>query len=139
MSAVNKLLDRLAGVKGTGPDRWIARCPAHPDKRPSLSIRDVGGKILLHDFAGCETADVLAALGLELADLFDRPIQHYTAGTKSSIPARDLLEIIDQEALEIGILALQFRKSRSLTDEQWSRLATAAARIGRARDHAHVR
>jgi len=31
------LLARLDGVKRTGPDRWIARCPAHDDKRPSLA------------------------------------------------------------------------------------------------------
>ncbi|MSQ55589.1 MAG: DNA primase, partial [Betaproteobacteria bacterium] len=29
------LLDRLDGVRATGPGRWIAQCPAHPDKRPS--------------------------------------------------------------------------------------------------------
>jgi hypothetical protein len=109
VSAVNKRLDRLAGIRNTGLGRWIARCPAHPDKSPSLSIRDVGGKILLHDFAGCETADVMAAIGLGLRTYSIGPrLTPPVTGVKTSIATRELLEIIDQEAIEIEILALQF-------------------------------
>jgi hypothetical protein len=41
---------------------WLARCPAHSDKKPSLSI-DEGrdGRALLHCHAGCSTDDILAA------------------------------------------------------------------------------
>ena len=35
------LLSILEGVKRTGPGRWMARCPAHGDKSPSLSIREL--------------------------------------------------------------------------------------------------
>ena len=52
---------------------WQARCPAHDDRRPSLSLvegRD--GRVLLRCWAGCETAAVLTALGLGWADLFSR-------------------------------------------------------------------
>jgi hypothetical protein len=38
---VTRLLDRLQGVKRTGPSRWIARCPAHEDRRPSLAVREL--------------------------------------------------------------------------------------------------
>jgi putative DNA primase/helicase len=42
---------------------WCARCPAHPDRKPSLSIRDeLDGKILVHCFAGCCQRSVIAAL-----------------------------------------------------------------------------
>ena len=50
---------------------WAARCPAHDDCRPSLSIgpgRD--GRVLIKCFAGCRTEDVLDAAGLTWADLF---------------------------------------------------------------------
>jgi hypothetical protein len=51
----------LAGRR-VGAD-WVACCPAHDDRTPSLSIREVaGGKILIHCHAGCEQARVLAAL-----------------------------------------------------------------------------
>lgn len=50
---------------------WIARCPAHDDKHPSLSITEVDdGKVLINCHAGCHAADVVAAIGLELKDLF---------------------------------------------------------------------
>jgi putative DNA primase/helicase len=42
---------------------WMARCPAHEDRTPSLSIRDSDeGKVLVHCFAGCEQERVIAAL-----------------------------------------------------------------------------
>jgi putative DNA primase/helicase len=44
-------------------DSWMARCPAHDDRKPSLSIRDADdGKILFHCHAGCGQDRVIAAL-----------------------------------------------------------------------------
>ena len=41
---------------------WMAKCPAHDDNNPSLSIREVDGKVLLHCHAGCPQRDVIEAL-----------------------------------------------------------------------------
>ena len=41
---------------------WTARCPAHEDREPSLSIRDADGKVLVRCHAGCDQRDVIAAL-----------------------------------------------------------------------------
>jgi putative DNA primase/helicase len=41
---------------------WMARCPAHDDREPSLSLQDVSGKLLVHCHAGCPQAAVVAAL-----------------------------------------------------------------------------
>jgi hypothetical protein len=41
---------------------WIARCPGHEDKRPSLSIAERDGRVLVHCRAGCTQSEVLAAL-----------------------------------------------------------------------------
>jgi putative DNA primase/helicase len=50
---------------------YLARCPAHDDHEPSLSISEgAGGRILLHCWAGCATEVVLAKLGLSWADCF---------------------------------------------------------------------
>jgi hypothetical protein len=99
-----------------------------------LSIRELDdGRVLLHDFGGCETGDVLAALGLTLADLYERPLGHFAA-SHSRIPARDLLEVIDHEITVAAIILADVRLSRAVTDEQWTRLAQATARIGAARD-----
>ena len=78
MSAVSTLLDRLAGVKQTGTGKWISRCPAHEDRSPSLSIREMeDGPSLINCFGGCGAGDVLDAIGLRLSDLFDKPIAHH--------------------------------------------------------------
>jgi hypothetical protein len=41
---------------------WMARCPAHADRKPRLSIRDADNKVLLHGHAGCDPVDVIDAL-----------------------------------------------------------------------------
>jgi putative DNA primase/helicase len=41
---------------------WMAKCPAHDDRNPSLSIREADGKVLPHCHAGCRQRDVIDAL-----------------------------------------------------------------------------
>ncbi len=41
---------------------WMAKCPAHDDHNPSLSIRDADGKVLLYCHAGCAQLEVIDAL-----------------------------------------------------------------------------
>lgn len=74
---IEKILDRLEGVKRVGR-RWVARCPAHDDKSPSLSLTEAqDGRVLLHCFAGCSAFDVVSAVGLELSDLFPERMEGY--------------------------------------------------------------
>ncbi len=43
---------------------WMARCPAHDDRKPSLSLRDASdGTALVHCHAGCDQRTVIEALG----------------------------------------------------------------------------
>ena len=68
---LEKVLGRLDKVKQAGAGQWKACCPGHDDKDPSLSIREADdGKVLLHCWAGCTAAEITAAIGLELRDLF---------------------------------------------------------------------
>ncbi len=73
---INEFLARLEGVRETSHPqwRWQARCPAHDDTNPSLSV-GIGddGCILLHCWAGCEESSILVRLGLTNADLSPRP------------------------------------------------------------------
>src|SRR5215469_1416559 len=60
------LEDVLARVKGARrcAGQWMARCPAHDDHTPSLSIaRGDQGKVLLKCFAGCTYESIIDALG----------------------------------------------------------------------------
>lgn len=68
---VLELLDRLEGVKTTRGG-WVARCPAHDDRSPSLSVGEgLNGRALLHCHAGCSTESVLNAIGLTFKDLYE--------------------------------------------------------------------
>ena len=132
-----RLLDRLDRVKQTAPGRWIARCPAHADKSPSLSIRELDdGRVLVNCFGGCGAIDVLESLGLDWSALFPPGRGEYTASP--GIPARDLIALISEETTVVAIIAADMLEQRSVTEATWQRLAQAANRIGRARDHART-
>jgi hypothetical protein len=58
----------------------MASCPLHTDTNPSLSVtwrhrsQDPGGAVLLHCFScRADAADITAAIGLSMTDLFDAP------------------------------------------------------------------
>lgn len=64
----------LLHARRTGPGRWMARCPAHNDREPSLSIREGrDGRALINCFAGCALPSILSSAGLQLRDLFAGP------------------------------------------------------------------
>ena len=128
MSAAARVLERLHRVKQTGPGRWIGSCPAHEDTSPSLSIREIDDRVLLHDFGGCETDDVLAALGLSLSDLFDRPLAPHIGPTASRIPAADVLLALDHEICVASLLIEDGMRQR-LSESDRDRLALAGGRI----------
>lgn len=130
MSA-DKLLSLLTGVKRTGPGRWIARCPAHEDKRPSLAVRALDdGRVLIHDFAGCSTNDVLAAVGLTLEDLFSERQGGYGGRPerRAFYPA-DILKCIAYEALVVAIAANSVAHGAELPEADRKRLLVAASRL----------
>ena len=68
----DELLRRLDSVKPNGSG-WMARCPAHADGTASLSIAERDGKLLVHCHAGCSAESIVEALGLSMADLYERP------------------------------------------------------------------
>ncbi|MDR5727522.1 MAG: hypothetical protein RB191_08855 [Terriglobia bacterium] len=58
-------------AKKTGRGKWIAKCPAHGDRHPSLSIAEGRKGILIKCMSnGCDTRSVLDALGLGWDALF---------------------------------------------------------------------
>lgn len=127
-----KLLARLEAVKTTGPGRWIARCPAHADRRPSLSIRQVdAGLVLLRCWAGCAAAEIMAAVGLTLSDLFPRPEEHH----RGPIPKRsrwdraDAWRCVQHEAIVASIAAADAAAGRPVSAEDAERAGLAADRL----------
>jgi len=86
VSNARELLHLLIGVKKT-KSGWSARCPAHEDDSPSLSISDGdNGRVLLYCHAGCDHKAILAALRLGESDLFDADATPAAATKKAATP-----------------------------------------------------
>lgn len=70
---VDRVLGRLDGVKHVGSG-WLARCPAHDDQNPSLSLNEGDdGQAVMTCFAGCTFEEILAALDLKTEEAFPAP------------------------------------------------------------------
>tara|TARA_R110002012_G_scaffold196220_5_gene364538 strand:+ start:4472 stop:4858 length:387 start_codon:yes stop_codon:yes gene_type:complete len=72
MSKAETILERLEMVRKTGSSKWIARCPAHDDGTPSLSVTEIegGNRVLIHCHGGCGALDVLESIGLDWSALY---------------------------------------------------------------------
>ena len=109
------LINRLQAVRTTGEGKYLARCPAHEDRSPSLSIRQLDdGRVLLHCFAGCETQSVLAAVGLTFADIMPEPVGHKLKPRANRIQAAEALKIIEHETRLVGIVAADILEKREV-------------------------
>ena len=133
---ISDLLSRLQKVRQTSPSNWIACCPAHEDRQPSMAIRhNDDGRILLHDFGGCDVEQILSAIGLTLSDLFPpRPLDHVQRPIRRPFPAADVLTCVARDALVVQIAAAQVRSGAALSDVDAARVATASRRLQEAVD-----
>ena len=129
MANITKILDLLTKVRSKGSDRWVACCPAHLDKSPSVSVRYVDDRILLHCFAGCSVDEIVASMGLTLADLMPERQGNYQHSKIRRIPATDILEFMAFEGLIIAIAGDDFIKNGSLTEKDFERMKLAVVRM----------
>jgi hypothetical protein len=140
---LDRIISRLSGVKQTGPQRWIARCPAHDDRSPSLTVRQLeDGRILAHCFAGCEVGAVLAALGLRMGDLFPAPLareQNFLPRIRAPFNAHEALACLASESAVVAIAASDAALGKPLNPTDADRVALAAGRIASALEVAHGR
>jgi len=125
------LLRRLDGVRATGPGRWIARCPAHDDRRPSLSVRELDdGRVLLHCFAGCGADEVVHCAGLTLADLMPpSALADHAPRERRPWHPGDVLAMLAEEARLVAVAAANLARGIALNDADRKRLITATERV----------
>lgn len=97
MNPIDRVLESLDRVKATGNKQWTARCPAHDDKNPSLSISAKDdGQVLVKCHAGCATEAVLAAVDLRIHDLFpDSPGPPVSRASSSMVRTGRKAEIVE--------------------------------------------
>lgn len=132
------LIDRLERVRETGAGRYLASCPAHKDRSPSLSIRLLDdGRVLLHCFAGCEVEDVVGSVGMTVSDLFpDRPLtQTAIKGSPFKLKPAEALMLLGHESFVVGLLAEELATLMRAGDTP-SELALARLRAAVGRNQA---
>lgn len=141
--SVEKILNKLNKVKRTSNNTWLACCPAHDDKTPSLSIKDTGeGKLMLRCFAGCETIDVLGAIGLDWEDVMPpkQPLEKIETvkSQKHTLYATDALRVLKIESQIIVMAAFDIQKGRQIKEAEMARITLAMERIKTVTEAANV-
>lgn len=135
--SLDVLLSRLNKVKRSSSNSWVACCPAHEDRTPSLTIRDAGdGRILIHCFGGCATEDVLGAVGMTWEDVMPpKAIDHHVKPVK--LYATDALKAIQFEARMVAAAGYSMARGEKLDEESMKRLTVAVERINEAMELTH--
>lgn len=129
-SPIETILSRLHSVKKTAPDKWTALCPAHDDRRPSLSIREAeDSKVLLKCWTGCGAAEIVNALGLSMADLFPKADRNNIVGTGPMRQPFNYRDALTALAHEISVALILIERRGELDDEDLARLAIAQERV----------
>lgn len=145
MSLSLRPLDRLraAGLRGERRSGGGLRfdCSVGHSSRGTLSVREgEDGTLYLHCFAGCTPAEVLAPLGLTLADLFPERILPATPEQRRLARQamresdwRAALAVLEREAAVVEIAGHHLAGGLSLSADDLQRLAAAVERIADAR------
>ncbi|MEW8001048.1 MAG: hypothetical protein AB2777_21160 [Candidatus Thiodiazotropha endolucinida] len=131
MQPIETVLHHLDKVREMGtPGKWMARCPSHKDKTPSLSISLRGESIALYCHAGCSTEDVLDSIGLTFSDLYGKEKANYQA----AIANRGKKALKHLNPYDVDVMVLRLAKEdleggRALSVEDMARVALAAERV----------
>ena len=115
MTPVERVLSKLRGAKRSGKG-WVARCPAHDDCQPSLSVAEGDdGRALVNCHAGCTFEQIVKALELKTEDLMPRTDSHKARpARKASSSRRAKVFVSSAEAVE----ALECRQGPR--SDQWT-------------------
>ena len=128
--SIESLLSKLDKVKVRGKANWQACCPAHDDKGPSLSIRELDdGRVLVHCFAGCSPSEIVQAVGMELSDLFPPRDIGNVRRERRPFQAADALRAVGFEALVVCAAAAALASGEPLSAVDRERLVMAGQRI----------
>lgn len=125
---VEQILDRLEGVRAAGHNKYVARCPAHNDRNPSLSIGISDNKILIYCASGCHNEDIVLALGIKMRNLFIDE----SYGAACSVPLKKKDYGVDQVELDRTVMELaatDIAAGKQLSIEDTARVMMAKRRL----------
>ena len=120
---IDELLDKLEKVRPTGRSKWVACCPVHGDKNPSMSVAKKDGRVLCHCFScGANGLEVAKALGLPPSVLFEKPLE------QGYIPKR-VYEEAEIDRLVIAGAEQMRKQGKPLSYKDFKRERLAKARL----------
>lgn len=132
--SIEVFLNRLNKVTQKGNGKWLACCPVHNDKSPSLGIDDDNGVVLIHCFGcGATGPEVADKLGIDISELFPPNNTDYESHTNQSrkyFNSGHVIDAIFDELLVSSIVINDFIKDPSQADIVKERLTISLERIG---------
>jgi len=129
MSRIDNIVSRLEKVKQTSTEQYIAICPSHQDKSPSLSIKELpDGRVLINCFAGCSASEILGSIGLSLEDLYPESKGSFKS-EKRPFSSSHGLNMIGYESSIILACAGFLREGKELSEANFARMVEAVTRI----------
>jgi putative DNA primase/helicase len=129
--------ERITDAKHSPNGQWQGRCPAHDDQHASLTWSDGDEGLVLKCFAGCDTKDVLAKLGLTFSDIFHRTdsnSRHWPRTTVDDLAAskslpREFLQSLGVEETSTGV-RITYRLADGTPASRQRRRTAVAAKYG---------
>lgn len=134
---IEDIVSRLSKVKKTGPNNWLACCPAHDDRSPSMTLHAADdGRILVHCHSGCSFSEIVEAVGLGWEPWFPpKPVESDSLPRiRRPYPAGDVLEALATETLIVTVAACNLKNGIELTEADRERLLLAYERIETGRE-----
>jgi hypothetical protein len=125
------LTSRLHNVRTIRPNQIVAGCPLCKSRkgRPIAAAMLDDGKILINPLCGCETGEVLSALGLRMADLFPKHLGHHLPPARRRFDAETILAALAHELTVADLIACDVDRTGEYTAEQRERMHLCAVRI----------
>lgn len=141
---IDDILSKLEKVKRYNDNSWVACCPAHDDKTPSLAIK-IGdeNRILMKCWASCGIDEIVTAMGMNLSDLMgDAPsVYEDWPGHQSDHRRRNrmspsvVLKAMASNMLLAGIIVCDVAKAGIATEEQKNKLLGLSGAFQEAADY----
>lgn len=106
-----ELAEKITGAVQFG-EKWKACCPAHQDRRPSLTFKDGERCILVKCFAGCALDEICQALSIRPSDLFFDALDHNPQRRKTAAQQRERTrQVRERHAHQQGALIDALREA----------------------------
>lgn len=134
--AHNIILSYLSKVKRVGDGKYMASCPCHTDKTPSLSIKiDTDQTILMHCFScGANGVEICAAIGIDQTSLFPPGDGNYRRQDAIGFSSRQLVHSLGDDLVRLLVIANEIKNVNGISEDDRRFVADIAAKVSRGLD-----